>query len=171
MSRITTNQIVVSATYNQRITDATNANNVVTDAGLLSHQAVYNSGIGSGTVNEIFHVLSPLASGVVTGFNLTGLQQQLLGYTVTKSFSDVNSITLKNHGTASGANLSFLVNSASGFREPFGYPASGIIVGPMSSLHANRYVSPYVVNSNNRFIQISGIGSGVTFELVVGGHI
>lgn len=176
MSRITTHSLNITATYAQTLRDATNANNSVTDGGSLTYQRSYATGTGvsgattSGVVGEIFHVLSGLSSGATHNFNLQSLNQPLLGYSVTKTFSGIQSITLKNHSTVTGASISLLVNSASGFKEPFGAPQSGIIVGPMSSLHANRVVSPYIVGTGSRYIGISGMGSGVTYELVIAGY-
>jgi len=168
---ISTNGIVqLTSTWTQRETDSINANNIVTDAGQLAYSYAYSSGTGSGTVNEVFHALARLGSGSGTGFNLQSAVQNYLGYSVSKTFTDVNSITIKNHSTISGYNFTVNVNSASGFREPFGYPTGSINIKAGDCLHRNTLITPFIVGTGSRYIGITDAGSGATFELIVLGH-
>ncbi len=160
----------LTSQYQQRSTDPTNANNVVNDAGQLSYSYAYSSGLTSGTVNEVYHKLETLGSGATGSFNLQALQQDLLGYTVSKAFTKVYSFAVKNHSGSSGYNISLNVVSTSGFKEPFGAPASGIRIGPQSILAKNDLFEGYNVGVNQRHFSIIDGGSGATYEIVILGR-
>jgi hypothetical protein len=160
----------LSAQWTQTSTDSVNSNNVVRDAGQLTYNYTYPSGLTSGTVSEVFHKLETLASGATSSFNLQSLTQNLLGYNVTKSFSKVYSIAIKNHSTASGCDITYNASSTSGFKEPFGAPASGIRIGPMSAIGKNDLFQGYTVGVNQRHFNIVDGGSGCTYEIAILGH-
>lgn len=161
----------ITSQYSQQFTDDTNANNISSDAGQISYQRTYNSGVISGTVNEVFHKIAAMASGGTAHFNLTGLTQSLLGYDITKSFSSVNSITFKNHSTRSGADININVSASSGFKDFFGFPTGSIPLKAGSCVHHNVLAPEYPVDVNHCYIQLVDAGSGATYEMVIGGHV
>lgn len=166
----TTAQLTITNAWNQVSNDSVNTNNTVTDAGQLSYQQSYRSGVGSGTVNQTFNQLSTLGSGATGVFDLTNLTQSILGSSVSKAFSSVSSITIKNHSRASGYNINLYVNSASGFGEPFGHPTGVMLLGPLSCRHSNNVNPEFAVDASNREIRVVDAGSGAIYELVINGH-
>lgn len=170
MSVNTSTAIVVTSSWNQVATDDNNASNTVTDAGQISYQKNYASGSTTGTVGQIFNHLGSLSSGGSGNFNLTGLQQSILGNTVTKTFTGVNSLTIVNRSTRPGFDFYVDVSSSSGFREPFGHTTGLMRVNPNSCIHVNSAGREWAVNANNRQILLVDGGSGASYSIAIGGH-
>ena len=170
MSVNTRGTIGVSSSWNQVSTDDNNSNNTITDQGSLTYSKQYTSGTSTGTVSQIFNKVGSLSSGGSGNFNLTGLQQSILGNTVIKSFSGVNSLTIQNRSTNPGYNISLNVFSSSGFRQPFGYTTGSIVIGPNSCVHVNTAGADWPVNTNSRQILLVDGGSGASYSMSIMGH-
>lgn len=169
MAVSTVGTTVLNVGWTQREVDATNNNNSFQDVGILTYNYNYSSGAGTGVINEVFHQVGTISSGANLNFSLTGLSQNVLGYTINKSISRVLSMTIKNHSTISGYNIDLRVNSASGFGEPFGYPTGSLRIGPQATVHINDLTRGYTVGSRHHISLLDG-GSGATYEMVILGH-
>lgn len=171
MAITTSLDLTIRSTWEQASEDPLNSQNTVTDAGSLTYTKAYNSGNISGTVNQIFNTISRLGSGSTRSFDMSGLTGSLLGVATTKSFSFVNSITIKNHSTVSGYDININVTGASGFKSPFGSPSQLIPLRPNSAIHINSAVQEFAVSTGNRVLELVDAGSGATFSISIGGHV
>lgn len=170
MSINTDTSLVIKSSWNQVDTNDNNSANTVTDAGALNYQKQYASGSNTGTVNQIFNQLGTLSSGGSGNFNLTGLQQSILGVTVNKSFTGINSLTVQNRSTRPGFDIHINVFSSSGFRQPFGYTTGLITLRPNSCIHVNTAGQDWPVNANSKQIALVDAGSGAAYTIALFGH-
>jgi hypothetical protein len=170
MSVNTTTTLVITSSWNQVATDDNNSANTVADVGQLSYQKIYTSGSTTGSVNQIFNQVGTLSSGGSGNFNLTGLQQSILGATVTKTFTGINSLTIQNRSTRPGFDININVSSSSGFREPFGHTTGVIRLSPNSCIHVNTAGREWAVNANSRQILLTDAGSGAAYSIALFGH-
>jgi hypothetical protein len=111
-----------------------------------------------------------MSSGGTGNYNLAALTQVILGYPVSKSFSTVKGVSIKNYSTASGADININVSSSSGFKEAFGYPTGNLYVEARTDYARNTVFGSWPVSiTGPRQIQLIDRGSGASYEITVWG--
>lgn len=159
-----------SSSWEEIVTNSGNGNNNARDYGQVTLSYTYSNGTGSGNINQFYDEYNTLASGASRNYDLRSVTGSILGHSVTKTFSKVKSIDIKNYATQSGYNLSINTITASGFGEPFGYPSTVITLQPNSSIGHNNMFG-WNVNSGDCQILINNLGTGaLSYEILVLGE-
>lgn len=168
MATNTTAIISFTNSWAQQSTNSTNTQNQASDAGILTYSRSYVTGVSG--VSELYHDLQTLSSGGSNSYDLTALSQSILDYAVTKSFSNIKVLQVKNVSTTSGYDINIGVNSASGFNEPFGYATGLVSLAAGGCLYIDSPYNGYTVDANNKEIVINDGGSGAQYEMVLLGN-
>lgn len=156
--------------WTQTAAEVGNTNNTTSDAGQMSYQYNYANGSGTGVINEVFHQYATLSSGGTGNYNLCALTQNLLGYSVNKSFTQIRGIDIKNYSTVSGYDIDINLSSSSGFKSAFGYPTGVIRLEANTEFTRNSVFGGWPVSTGGeRQIQLVDRGLGATYEISIWG--
>lgn len=163
-------QLSSSVGWTQTDASTVNTNNTSSDAGQISYQYDYLTGVGTGRMNEVYHQYATLSSGGTGNYNLAALTQIVLGYGVVKTFTEVKGVAIKNYSNVSGANININVTSSSGFKQAFGYPTGELLVEAKTDYRRNSVFGSWPVSpSGPRQIQLVDKGSGASYEITIWG--
>lgn len=120
------------------------------------------------SINEVFYEEITLASGQVQQLDLTNLGQLILSEVVTKAFSYVHTLTIKNINSTGTLQVDI---TGAGYAGAFlGNPASLIPLGPQGTLH---FTDISGIDTTNGQIDIHNTGGPgpVAYQLFVAGNI
>lgn len=119
------------------------------------------------SINEVFYEETTLQTGQVQQLNLASLSQFILSEFVTKSFSYVHTMTIKNiHATGT---LQVDITGAGYAGDFLGNPTGLIAIGPQGALH---FTTISGINATNGQIALRNNGSGpVAYQMFVAGNI
>lgn len=166
----TTVSLARTSSWQQTDTNAANTRNVSSNEGQISYQYNYLTGNGTGAVNEVYNQYVTLSSGGTGNYNLVALTQTILNRDVTKAFSVVKGLSIKNYSLRSGYDIDINVSSSSGFKSAFGYPTGLIRLEARTEYGRNTVFGGWPVSAGGeRQIQLVDRGSGATYEISIWG--
>ncbi len=149
----------MSTTWEQETINSGNINNIARDVGQLTLNYTFQSGIGSGRIDQMFDEYRVLPSGGSLVYDLLNLTGSVLENSVSKSFSKIKAISIKNYETLSGKTAWVDVSSASGFGLAFGNPTTIFFLNP-NSHYSSSNIFGWPTTGNQRFIGITNNNTG-----------
>ena len=163
-----TGTLAASLKWTETDTDDDTTTNTVIDDGVFNSTQNWTSGVGSGEVDTVWHVVNTLSVSGAVEYDLTNLTRSLFNTSFVESFGKVKGLVLENLSTASGADISLTVTGVNAFVGPFISNTGNIQVPAKSPLAMGNYMFGWDVSATSKFIQVNDTGgSGTKYRLAV----
>lgn len=139
------------------------------DSGAVSINTPFSTGSGVQQINSAWHNQYTLPSGGQISLDLTSLSQTILGETVSKTFTNVKSIIVKNSSTIDGAYVRIDATGSYGFTGPFAGQTGRLAIYGQGAGVLAYPKGGWPVSGSLKELQITDSGYGCTVEIALVG--
>lgn len=143
---------------------------IFNNAGEIGVSRTLGSGTGDLQVDKVFYETRTLSSGDTYTYDLTNLTQDLMGYSVPVSFSNIKGIVISNKGTNETDIISVSTSISNGLSSLLNGFTGEMPIYPQAALPFNKPIDGYIVDNTHKTLRINDyFGYGVQYEICIVG--